>query len=347
MIKLMRKPDDMHLHLRDGAILKQIAGDTAANFRRALIMPNLSPPVTTGAMADAYKSRIAAALPEDTTFEPLMTLYLTDNTEPAEVKAAVRRRQITAVKLYPAGATTNSENGVTDIARIRGVLEVLAETGTPLCVHGEVADPSVDIFDREKMFIDNVLERIRGWEPQLPIILEHITTVEGLEYVRANRPLAAGTITVHHLIINRSHIFDGGLRPHNFCLPVAKREHDRVALVQAATEGETGFFLGTDSAPHLDSDKECAVGCAGIFTAPVALSCLAHVFEEAGALDFLEGFASVNGARFYGLDPNSEMIRLLKRDKPLPTRRRPTVGKDRITVFDPGFELYWESEHIV
>ena len=342
MMLQIRKPDDMHLHLRDGAILESVVGASAADFSRALVMPNLLPPITTGAMAAAYRNRILAALPNSSTFKPLMAIYLTDETDPAEIKAAVKCGHAVAVKLYPAGATTNSTSGVTDISNVRGVFEALAETGTPLCVHGEVAEFDVDIFDREKVFIEKVLERIRAWEPRLRIVLEHVTTAEGIEYVRSNRPRVAATITVHHLIINRNHIFRGGLQPHNYCLPVAKREHHRLALIEAATGGETGFFLGTDSAPHLATDKECASGCAGIYTAPVAVSCLAHIFEDAGALNALENFASVHGAHFYRLEPNSEIIELRKKETPLQDVGNPIVGDDRIVVFDPGFDLHWE-----
>ena len=338
----IRRPDDMHLHLRDGEVLNCVVQSSAAHFGRALVMPNLLPPVTTGAMAAAYRERILAALPKSTQFRPMMSLYLTESTDPAEVEAASRKGQIAAVKLYPAGATTNSESGVRDINRVRGVLEVLAGTGTPLCVHGEVPDFDVDIFDREKVFIERVLERIRGWEPNLRIVLEHVTTCDGIDYVKSDRTRMAATITVHHLIINRNDIFRGGLRPHNYCLPVAKREHHRLALLEAATGGDTQFFLGTDSAPHLAADKECAVGCAGIYTAPVALSCLAHVFEDAESLQALEGFTSVHGANFYGLEPNAEFIELRKRDEALPRLDDVTVGDGSIVVFDPGFDLRWK-----
>ena len=338
----IRRPDDMHLHLRDGEILDRVVRPSAAHFGRVLVMPNLSPPITTGAMASAYRDRIMAALPNSAQFSPMMTIYLTEATDPAEVEAAAAKGQIAAVKLYPAGATTNSESGVRDIERVRGVLEVLAATGTPLCIHGEVPDFEVDIFDREKVFIERVLKRIRRWEPDLRIILEHVTTTDGIDHVRSDGPNTAATITVHHLIINRNHMFRGGLRPHSYCLPVAKREHHRLALLEAATGGDPQFFLGTDSAPHLAGDKECAVGCAGIYTAPVALSCLAHVFEDAGALGALEGFASVNGANFYGLEPSAEAVELRKRDEALPVSDDVIVGDGRIVVFDPGFDLKWE-----
>ncbi len=338
----IRRPDDMHLHLRDGAILERVVHDSAAVFGRAIIMPNLSPPVTTGAAAAEYRQRILAALPRNSTFDPLMTLYLTDDTDPEDVARSIELGQIAAVKLYPAGATTNSQNGVTDVKRTRPVLKVLAETGTPLCVHGEVADFSFDIFDREMVFIRNVLEPIRNWEPDLRIVLEHVTTVEGVNFARENYPATAATITVHHLVINRNHIFQGGIRPHFYCLPVAKREHHRQALVEAATSGGPEFFLGTDSAPHLAGSKECAVGCAGIYTAPVALPWLAQIFEDAASLSSLESFTSINGARFYRLPPNEDKLVLRKRQEPLEFKREVTVEDDVIVVFDPGPGPKWE-----
>ncbi|MFN0113181.1 MAG: dihydroorotase, partial [Paracoccaceae bacterium] len=261
------RPDDMHLHLRDGAMLRAVLSESARHFGRALVMPNLVPPVTTAAEARAYRDRILAALPPGAAFTPLMTLYLTEATDPADVAAAYAEGLITAVKLYPAGATTNSQSGVRDFARIQPVLDRMAEIGLPLCVHGEVTDPATDIFDREAAFIDRVLDPMRRRTPGLRVVMEHITTTEGLAYVRANAGAMGGTITVHHLILNRNHILAGGIRPHYYCLPVAKREHHRLALRAAATGGEGCFFLGTDSAPHVDALKEHACGCAGCFTA--------------------------------------------------------------------------------
>ena len=337
----IRRPDDMHLHVRDGMIMDRVVRASAAVFGRAIIMPNLVPPVTTGEAALAYRRRILDALPESSSFQPLMTIYLTDDTDPREVRDSIDRGSIAAVKLYPAGATTNSDSGVTDVARIRDVLSVLAETGTPLCVHGEVTDPGIDIFDRERVFIETVLEKIRSWEPRLRVVIEHVTTAEGVGYVRDYRPFVAATITVHHLILNRNDLFRGGIRPHYYCLPIAKRERHRLAVLEAATSGEDGFFLGTDSAPHLASSKECPVGCAGIYSAPVAMPCLAHVFESAGALDRLESFASLQGCAFYGLPPASDCIELEKSAEPLPSDRLVSVEDGWIVEFEPGFDLYW------
>ncbi len=334
-------PDDMHLHLRDGGMLAAVAPVTAAHFGRAIIMPNLVPPVVTGAQAAQYRDRILAALPEDTTFEPLMTLYLTETTDPDDVVAAAESGMVRAVKLYPAGATTNSASGVRDFDKVRGVLERMAEIGLPLCVHGEVTDAEVDIFDREAVFLERVLDPIRRATPGLRVVLEHITTADGVAYVREQNSDMAGTITTHHLIINRNHILAGGIRPHYYCLPVAKRERHRVALCEAATSGDTRFFLGTDSAPHPDGAKESACGCAGCFTALNTLSCLAHVFEAHGALDRLEGFASAHGAAFYGLPPARRRITLQRQDAPLELPAKLDTADGPVTVFDPGFPLHW------
>ncbi len=301
----LRRPDDWHLHLRDGAVLAAVLPESARHFARAIVMPNLVPPVVTGAQASAYRQRILAALPMGMDFTPLMTLYLTEDTDPKDVKAAAKVGTIAAVKLYPAGATTNSASGVRDFDKVRGVLEAMAEIGLPLCVHGEVTDPAVDIFDREAVFIDRVLDPIRRHTPGLRVVMEHVTTRDGVDYVTAGGPDIAATITTHHLIINRNHLLVGGIRPHYYCLPVAKREEHRLALRAAATSGDASFFLGTDSAPHVDALKETACGCAGCFTATNTLSILAHVFEEEGALDRLEAFTSLNGAAFYRLPPNS------------------------------------------
>lgn len=337
----IRRPDDMHLHLRDGAMLEAVLPETARHFARAIVMPNLVPPVVTGAQAAAYRTRILAALPEGMAFEPLMTLYLTEATEAEDVAAAAASGLVRAVKLYPAGATTNSDSGVRDFDRVRGVLERMAGIGLPLCVHGEVTDPSVDIFDREAVFIDRVLDPIRRRTPGLRVVMEHITTTEGVDYVRSQGEDMGGTITTHHLVINRNHILAGGIRPHYYCLPVAKRERHRLALRAAATSGEARFFLGTDSAPHPDHLKEHACGCAGCFTATNTLSILAHVFEEEGALGRLEAFTSANGAAFYGLPPNDGAIMLEKRDSPAHWPDRIVSGAGPVTVFDPGFPVYW------
>lgn len=340
----IRRPDDWHLHLRDGAMLEGVLPHSASDFSRAIIMPNLVPPVVTMADALAYRERIEQALPEGANFKPMMTLYLTEATDPDDVEKAFRSGTAMAVKLYPAGATTNSQSGVRDISKAHAVLERMTEIGMPLCIHGEVTDPAVDIFDREAVFIEKVLEPLRRRLPELRITLEHVTTSEGVEYVRgADRNIAA-TLTVHHLIINRNAILAGGIRPHYYCLPVAKRESHRLALRKAAVSGDQRFFLGTDSAPHVDPLKECACGCAGCFTAPNALSCLAHVFEQEGALERLEAFVSLNGAAWYGLAPNGETVTLVRREKPADWPRRIETGAGPVTVFDPMSELYWEVE---
>ncbi|MDF0602718.1 dihydroorotase [Psychromarinibacter sp. C21-152] len=335
----IRRPDDWHLHLRDGAMMRAVLPESARHFARAIIMPNLVPPVVTGDDAAAYRDRIRAALPEGMAFEPLMTLYLTEETDPEDVAQAAASGLVKAVKLYPAGATTNSASGVTDFDKVRGVLERMAEIGLPLCVHGEVTDPEVDIFDREAVFIDRVLDPIRRATPGLRVVMEHITTEQGTDYVRSQADMG-GTITAHHLVINRNHILVGGIRPHYYCLPVAKREEHRRALVAAATSGDAHFFLGTDSAPHVDAAKETACGCAGCFTAPNAISVLAEVFEAAGRLETLEAFASRNGPAFYGLPPNDETVTLAK-GGPVDSPARIDTGDGPVTVFDPGMALHW------
>ena len=339
----LRRPDDMHLHLRDGAMLTGIIAETTRHFARAIIMPNLVPPVVTAAQALAYRDRIIAALPEGAVFTPLMTLYLTENTDAADVAAAYASGLVRSVKLYPAGATTNSSAGVRDFDAVRPVLEKMAEIGMPLCVHGEVTDPAVDIFDREAVFIDTVLDPVRRTTPGLRVIMEHITTSQGVAYARAGGDDLAATITTHHLVINRNHILAGGIRPHYYCLPVAKRESHRLALRDAATSGEARFFLGTDSAPHVDALKEQACGCAGCFTATNTVQILAHVFDEDAALDRLEAFTSLNGARFYGLPVNETQITLVKG----PAARWPDkilTEAGPVTVFDPGYPVHWHIE---
>jgi dihydroorotase len=336
----LRRPDDFHLHLRDGAMLEGVLPETTRHFARAIVMPNLVPPVVTGAQAAAYRERILAALPEGARFEPLMTLYLTEGTDPDDVVAAAQSGLVKAVKLYPAGATTNSHSGVRDFDKVRGVLEAMAEAGLPLCVHGEVVDQAVDIFDREAVFIDTVLDPIRRATPGLRVVMEHITTTEGVAYARSGGADLAATITTHHLILNRNHILAGGIRPHYYCLPVAKREIHRQALRAAATSGEARFFLGTDSAPHVDALKEHACGCAGCFTATNTMALLAHVFEEEGALDRLEAFTSVNGAVFYRLPLNGGTITLTK-GEPATWPAKIQTGAGPVTVFDPGFPVHW------
>jgi len=341
----LRRPDDWHLHLRDGAMLAAVAPHSAG-FGRAIIMPNLVPPVVTGAQAAAYRDRIMAALPDGAPLQPQMTLYLTDATDPADVVAAFKAGIIRAVKLYPAGATTNSDSGVTDMDRVRPVLEAMAEHGITMCVHGEVTDPAVDIFDREAVFIDTVLDPIRRKVPGLRVVMEHITTSDGVEYARSGGDDLAATITTHHLVINRNAILAGGIRPHYYCLPVAKRESHRLALRQAATSGEGRFFLGTDSAPHPDTAKLQPCGCAGCFTAPNTMSILAQVFQDDGALDRLEAFTSLNGAAFYRMAPSDDRITLVRRDTPAPYPATISAGDEEVTVFDPGFPLYWHLEDV-
>jgi len=337
----LTRPDDWHLHLRDGAVLAAICPESARDFGRAIVMPNLVPPVVTGAQAAAYRDRILAARPAGSEFTPLMTLYLTEETDPADVLRAHAEGIVTAVKLYPAGATTNSASGVRDFDRIRGVLEAMAGAGIPLCVHGEVADPDIDIFDREAVFIERVLDPLRRATPGLRVVLEHVTTRDGVAYVLEAPSGLGATITTHHLVINRNHLLAGGIRPHYYCLPVAKREEHRQALRRAATSGDARFFLGTDSAPHVDAAKETGCGCAGCFTATNTLPILAHVFEDEGALGRLEGFASRHGPAFYGLAPNPDTITLEKSDTPVTCPEKIDTGDGPVTVFDPQFPLYW------
>jgi dihydroorotase len=340
----LRRPDDWHLHLRDGAMLAGILPETARHFGRAIVMPNLVPPVVTGDDARAYRDRIMAALPKGMDFTPLMTLYLTEATDPADLARAYAEGVVTAVKLYPAGATTNSQSGVRDIAKVMPVLEKMAEIGLPLCIHGEVTASHVDIFDREAVFLETVLDPLRQRIPELRVTLEHITTSQGIDYVTGASGDIAGTITTHHLMINRNHMLVGGIRPHYYCLPVAKRATHQQALRRAAVSGNPRFFLGTDSAPHTDPTKESACGCAGVFSASNTLSCLAHVFEEEGALDRLEAFTSLHGPARYGLAPNTATITLEKRDTQVPYPAKIMTGAGPVTLFDPGHPLYW---HVV
>ncbi|CUJ34174.1 dihydroorotase [Cognatishimia activa] len=335
------RPDDWHLHLRDGAMLKAVLPETARHFARAIVMPNLIPPVVTGAQAAAYKDRILAALPSGMSFDPLMVLYLTEDTDPQDVAAAHASGLVKAVKLYPAGATTNSASGVKDFNKVRPVLEKMAEIGLTLCVHGEVTDGDIDIFDREAVFIDRVLDPIRQATPELKVVMEHITTKDGVDYAKSGGDNLGATITTHHLIINRNHILAGGIKPHYYCLPVAKRETHRLALRAAATSGDPTYFLGTDSAPHTDENKLQPCGCAGCFTATNTMALLAHVFEEEGALDKLEGFASQNGPAFYGLPVNQDTITLTKSDQATVFPESIQTSDGPVTVFDPGYPVYW------
>lgn len=335
----IRRPDDWHLHLRDGAMMRAVLPATTAHFARAIVMPNLVPPVVTAAQAAAYRDRILTALPPGADFKPLMTLYLTEDTDAEDVAQAHASGLVHAVKLYPAGATTNSASGVTDFDRIRPVLDRMAEIGMPLCVHGEVTDAAIDIFDREAVFIDRVLDPIRRQTPGLRVVMEHITTRNAVDYATAQDDTLAATITTHHLVINRNHILAGGIKPHYYCLPVAKREEHRLALRAAATSGAARFFLGTDSAPHTDANKLLPCGCAGCFTAPNTMSILAEVFEQEGALARLEAFTSLNGPAFYRLPPNDDTITLEKTKPMIPEKIETEDGP--VTVFDPGFPLSW------
>ncbi|MXQ07714.1 dihydroorotase [Alphaproteobacteria bacterium GH1-50] len=335
------RPDDWHLHLRDGEMLKGVLPHSAAHFARAIIMPNLVPPVVRGAHAAAYRERIMAALPEGMTFEPLMTLYLTEDTDPDDVAAAAESGLIAAVKLYPAGATTNSASGVTDFDRVRPVLERMAEISLPLCVHGEVTRAEIDIFDREAVFIEEVLDPIRQATPGLRVVMEHITTRDAAEYVQADTTGDLGaTITVQHLMLDRNDMLVGGMRPHYYCLPILKRGTHRPALVAAATGGDERFFLGTDSAPHPLDRKEAECCAAGCFTAPVALACLAELFEAEGALDRLEGFVSRHGPGFYRRPVNTATLTLEKGD-PVDLPDRVETGAGPVVVFDPNRPIHW------
>ena len=336
---VIRRPDDWHVHLRDGEMLKAVVHYTARTFARAIVMPNLDPPVTSIAAAEQYRDRILAALPAGSNFKPLMTLYLTDGADPAEIARGFEAGIFTAAKLYPANATTNSAHGVTDIRNIHPALDAMQRIEMPLLVHGEVTDPDIDVFDREKVFIDRVFSRLVRDFPELKIVLEHITTAEAAEFVMNAGPNIAATVTPQHLVINRNAMFAGGLRPHAYCLPVAKREKHRQAIRKAATSGSPKFFLGTDSAPHAVERKESGCGCAGIFNAPFALESYAQVFEEEGALDRLEAFASENGARFYGLELNSDTVTLERHDVRIPDRL-PAAGT-AIVPFHAGETLRW------
>ena len=336
----LTRPDDWHLHLRDGVALAAVLPDTARQFARAIVMPNLKPPVTTTALASAYRERILAARPAGSDFEPLMTLYLTDATPPAEIAAAKAGGFVQGVKLYPAGATTNSDSGVTDIRRCDETLAEMARLGMPLLIHGEVTDAEIDVFDREAVFIDRILGPLLQRHPTLRVVFEHITTRDAAQFVRDAGPNIAATITAHHLLYNRNALFQGGIRPHNYCLPVLKREVHRAALVEAAISGSAKFFLGTDSAPHARHTKEADCGCAGCYTALTALELYAEAFEAAGALDKLEGFASHFGPDFYRLPRNSGRVTLRREAFAVPADL--PYGSDRLTPFRAGETLRWQ-----
>jgi dihydroorotase len=338
----IKRPDDWHLHLRDGDILRAVLPYTAEVFGRAIIMPNLQPPVRTVQDLKRYRHRILDCLPAGHSFQPLMTLYLTDETPPTEIRLARDEGLLAAVKLYPVGATTNSEHGVTAIKKVHRVLEVMQELDIPLSIHGESIDPDVDIFEREAAFIDRELDPLRNDFPELKIVLEHVTSQTGVDYVFSVQRKLGATVTPHHLLINRNDIFAGGLNPHMFCLPVAKRETDRLAIRKAVVSGDPRFFFGSDSAPHRLIDKEKTGGAAGVFNMPTALSSIVQVFEEETSLDNLEAFLSLNGARFYGLPPNPDTITLSKAATAIPTAEAIPVGQDKVKVFQTREHLFWQ-----
>jgi dihydroorotase len=335
----IRRPDDWHLHLRDGDALRAVVPHTAAQFARAIVMPNLKPPVTTTAQALAYRQRIIEALPPGSKFEPLMTLYLTDRTDPAEVDKAKASGAIHGFKLYPAGATTNSDSGVTDIRKVDSVLARMAELGVVLQVHGEVTDADIDVFDREARFIGAVLAPVIDRYPKLRVVFEHITTRDAAEFVRGTRKGVGATITPQHLLMNRNALFTGGIRPHHYCLPVLKTELDRRALLDAIASGDSRFFLGTDSAPHARHTKEAPCGCAGIYSAHAAIELYAEAFEAAGALGLLNGFASEHGAAFYGLPLNEGTVTLTKESWDVPASYR--FGSDELVPLRAGEKIFW------
>jgi dihydroorotase len=337
----LTRPDDWHLHLRDGAAMASVLPHSARQFGRAIVMPNLKPPVTTTAQAAAYRERIMAALPPGMTFEPLMTLYLTDNTPPDEILRAKDSGFVHAVKLYPAGATTNSDAGVTTLSKCYKTLEAMQEIGMPFLVHGEVTDPAIDIFDREAVFIERVMQPLRCDLPALKIVFEHITTKDAAQYVSEADDCVAATITAHHLLYNRNDIFKGGIRPHYYCLPILKREEHRQALVRVATSGSPKFFLGTDSAPHPKGLKEHACGCAGCYTALHAMELYAQAFDQVGALDKLEAFASFNGPAFYGLPRNSGTINLQRQIWNLPAEL--AMGDATVVPLNGGEPIGWKQ----
>ena len=337
----IKKPDDWHLHLRDGEILKAVLPESERHFARALIMPNLTPPITSVSQATKYKTSIISALQDKKGFIPLMTLYLTETTKLTDIKYGFETGLITAVKMYPAGATTNSESGVKDFTKVHPILELMETLGLPLCVHGEVTDEEVDIFDRETVFIEKILDPILNKFPKLKVVMEHITTKSAVDYIKQGGKNLAATITTHHLVINRNKMFSSGIRPHYYCLPVAKRENHRVALVDAATSGLNSFFLGTDSAPHFDFAKESACGCAGCFTATNSIPIITQIFDNQHSLKNLEAFISINGANFYNVNKNSANIILEKGDiNDFPSTISCQSGN--ITIFDPGFPVNWK-----
>jgi len=335
------KPDDWHVHFRDNDILKAVVPETTRHFARSIVMPNLVPPILNAEQANEYKKRIEKAIPRTDNFEPLMTIYLTEDTSKDDLKSAYQNAAVFAVKLYPAGATTNSESGVKDIEKVMPVLETMAKIGMPLLIHGEVTDKEIDIFDREKVFIDQKLDFICKNLPELKITLEHITTKEATKYVENGNKNLVASITPHHLALNRNALFVGGIKPHNYCLPILKREIHREALVKAAISGNRKFFLGTDTAPHLTKDKESDCGCAGVFNATNCVSILAQVFDNHNSINNLENFVSKNGAFHYNLDLNKEKIRLFRSSKKLIFKDFLKVNKEKIKIFEPDFPVFW------
>jgi len=337
----LTQPDDWHLHLRDGNLMASVVPATARSFARALVMPNLKPPITRVDQALAYRSRILAALPADTKFNPLMALYLTDNMPISEIAKLKTRDEVVAVKYYPAGATTNSDAGVSDLRKVWAVLEAMQQHDVPLLIHGEVTASSVDIFDREAVFIEHVLDPLLNEFPALRVVLEHITTEQATDYVAQSSARLAATITAHHLLMNRNELFTGGVRPHHYCLPILKRERHRQALLNAATSGSPKFFLGTDSAPHPQTSKESACGCAGMYTAPAAIELYAEAFEQRHALDKLEGFASFYGADFYGVPRNTHQISLVKHTWQMPEHCE--FGEHQLIPLRAGQAIHWQQ----
>ncbi len=335
------KPDDWHVHFRDNNILKAVVPETTRHFARAIVMPNLTPPVLNGKQAIEYKKRIIKNIPKSHNFEPLMTIYLTEKTDKLELQKSYQEGYVFAAKLYPAGATTNSDSGVKDIKKIMPVLETMARVGMPLLIHGEVTHKDVDIFDREKVFIDKNLDFICKELPELKITLEHITTKDATVYVNEGNQNLVASITPHHLALNRNAIFVGGIRPHNYCLPILKREKHRKALIEVATEGNEKFFLGTDTAPHFTYDKENCCGCAGIFNATYCLQVLAQIFDNYGSINTLEKFISINGSKHYNLNTNKKKIRLIKKPVQIKFRDHLMSNKYKIKIFNPGFPVFW------
>ena len=340
------KPDDWHVHFRDNEILKAVVLETTRHFARSIVMPNLIPPILNAKQAIEYKERIEKAIPSTDNFKPFMTIYLTEETNKNELKQAYKDGVVFAVKLYPAGATTNSESGVKDIKKIMPVLETMAEIGMPLLIHGEVTDSNIDIFDREKVFIDKKLDFICRELPDLKITLEHITTTEATQYVKESNKNLVASITPHHLALNRNALFVGGIKPHNYCLPILKRESHRTALIEAATSGNPKFFLGTDTAPHLTKDKESACGCAGVFNATYCIQILTQLFDNKNALSNLENFVSINGANHYKLQANNETILMTKSQEPISLKDYLYISKEKIKIFKPDFPIFWNVSNL-